>query len=53
MIGDFRAPDMLRFGFAPLYVRYVDVWGAAHTLARILDERAWDQPAFKQRSKVT
>jgi kynureninase len=53
VIGDFRAPDILRFGFAPLYVRYIDVWRAVETLARILDERAWDQPAFMQKGKVT
>jgi kynureninase len=53
VIGDFRAPDILRFGFAPLYVRYFDVWHAVETLARILDERLWDQPAFKLKGKVT
>jgi len=53
VIGDFRAPDILRFGFAPLYVRYIDVWQAVATLVRILDERAWDQPAFMQKGKVT
>ncbi len=53
VIGDFRAPDLLRFGFAPLYIRYVDVWDAAATLADILRTRAWDVPAFKQRAAVT
>jgi kynureninase len=53
VIGDFRAPDILRFGFAPLYVRYMDVWNAVEILARILDERLWDQPAFKMKGKVT
>lgn len=53
IIGDFRAPDILRFGFAPLYVTYADVWQAAETLARILNERLWDVPAYKAVKKVT
>ncbi len=53
VIGDFRAPNILRFGITPLYLRYVDVWDAVDTLAAILESRAWDQPDFKQRAKVT
>ncbi|MCS7055235.1 MAG: kynureninase [Thermoflexales bacterium] len=53
VIGDFRAPDILRFGFAPLFVRYVDAWDAAHILADVLDARAWDRPEFHRRAKVT
>lgn len=53
VVGDFRAPDILRFGFAPLYVRYVDVWDAAQTLLRILETRSWDRPEFKRRAAVT
>jgi kynureninase len=47
VIADFRAPDIVRFGFAPLYVRYVDVWGAVAALKRIMQERHWDQPQFR------
>jgi kynureninase len=53
VIGDFRAPDVLRFGFAPLYLRYADVWAAARILAEVLDARAWDRPEFRQQATVT
>ena len=53
VIGDFRAPDILRFGFTPLYTRYADVWKAAGVLADILATGAWDRPEFKARKKVT
>jgi kynureninase len=53
VIGDFRAPDIIRFGVTPLYVRFVDVWDAVETLRDILDTHAWDVPAYKQRASVT
>jgi len=53
VIGDFRAPDILRFGFTPLYVGYADVWNAVDTLVAILDTRAWDTPHFRQKAQVT
>jgi kynureninase len=53
VIGDFRAPDLMRFGFAPLYNRFADMVGAAEILADILACREWDQPRFKERAKVT
>lgn len=53
VIGDFRAPDILRFGFAPLYIRFVDVWDAVDRLKTVLDEQRWQQPQFQARSAVT
>jgi kynureninase len=53
VIGDFRAPDILRFGFAPAYTRFVDAWDAAAALAEILKTRAWDRPDFHRRAMVT
>ncbi|MFN0115327.1 MAG: kynureninase [Paracoccaceae bacterium] len=53
VIGDFRAPDILRFGFTPLYTGMEDVTGAVAALRDILDNRLWDRPEFKNRAKVT
>ena len=53
VVGDFRAPDILRFGFTPLYTRYTDAFDAAAVLADILETRAWDAPEFHRRSAVT
>jgi kynureninase len=53
VIGDFRAPDLMRFGFAPLYNSYEEAWAAADALADILASRAWDQERFRRRQKVT
>ena len=53
VIGDFRAPDLIRFGFAPLYNRFEEVWRAAGILGEILELREWDQPRFSQRRRVT
>ncbi len=53
VIGDFRAPDILRFGFAPLYVRFVDVWDAAAAVEDVIATRAWDAPEFRARKSVT
>jgi kynureninase len=53
VVGDFRAPDMMRFGFTPLYTRFTDVWDAVEALTRILDTRRWDQPQFRNRKAVT
>ncbi len=53
IIGDFRAPDVMRFGFAPLYTRYQDIWDAVSGLAAIMDGEVWRDPAFAERSAVT
>jgi kynureninase len=53
VIGDFRAPDLMRFGFAPLYNSHAEMVRAAEILADILTSREWDQPRFHERSKVT
>jgi kynureninase len=53
VIGDFRAPDLMRFGFAPLYNSHAEMVRAAKILEDILATREWDQPHFKARAKVT
>ncbi len=53
IVGDFRAPEILRFGFTPLYLRYVDVWDAVDALVDIMATSAWDQPQFRVRNAVT
>jgi kynureninase len=53
IIGDFRAPDIMRFGFCPLYNTPEDVSSAARALCEIIATDAWDQPAFKTRNAVT
>ncbi|MFN7989615.1 MAG: kynureninase [Thermoanaerobaculia bacterium] len=53
VVGDFRAPDVLRFGFAPLTTRFVDAWGAARALAGVLSSRAHERPGFRRRAAVT
>ncbi|KAI1690634.1 kynureninase [Ditylenchus destructor] len=52
-IGDYREPEVLRFGLTPLYFGYADVWDAVEILKDVLDSKAWDKPEFKQRSAVT
>jgi kynureninase len=53
VVGDFRAPDILRFGFTPLYTRFVDVWDAVDRFAQVLDRREWTDPRFAVRAAVT
>ena len=53
IIGDFRAPDILRFGFAPLYLSFADIWRAVDALRDVLTTRQWDDAQFKARALVT
>lgn len=53
VVGDFRAPDVLRFGFAPLYNDLEDVERAVAVLARILRDGSWDRPEYHAKSAVT
>lgn len=53
IIPDFRAPDAIRFGLAPLYIRFVDVWDAMDALGDVIATRAWDRPEFHARAAVT
>ena len=53
VIGDFRAPDNLRFGFTPLYIDEDDVARAVSVIGKIMEYGSWDKPEFKQRSRVT
>jgi kynureninase len=52
VIGDFREPDILRFGLTPFYLRFEDVWRAAQVLREIIAAASWDRPEFKRRAKV-
>jgi kynureninase len=53
VIGDFRAPDVIRFGLTPLYLGFEDVWEAIDRLARIMATESWRDPRFAVRGKVT
>jgi kynureninase len=60
VVGDFRAGQgesgdahLLRFGFTPLYTRFVDAWDAAAVLAQVLTRETWREPRFAERSAVT
>jgi kynureninase len=53
VIGDFRAPDILRFGLTPLYLGYGDLWDAVEHLAAVLERGEQTQEQFRRRQKVT
>jgi kynureninase len=53
VIGDYREPHILRFGFTPLYTRYVDVWDAVEVLRDVLASESWRAPDFAERASVT
>ncbi len=53
VIGDFRAPDIMRFGFTPLYIDVEDVRKAAAIIEQVMVGRLWDKPEYFQRAAVT
>ncbi|MHA1129115.1 MAG: aminotransferase class V-fold PLP-dependent enzyme, partial [Alphaproteobacteria bacterium] len=53
VIGDFRAPDVMRFGFTPLFINEGDIVKAVDTLEAVLEGKLWDAPEFKVKSAVT
>lgn len=53
VIGDFRDPDIVRFGFAPLYISFSDVWDAVEHLRLVLENREWADDAYAVRAAVT
>jgi kynureninase len=53
IITDFRAPDILRIGFAPLYISYRDVWDTVHSLAEIMANKIYRLEKYSRTQKVT
>lgn len=53
LVGDFRAPDILRFGFTPLFIGDDDVRAAVAVIADVMGTRAWDRAEYRTRAKVT
>lgn len=53
VIGDFRAPDIMRFGFTPLYLDEADVLAAVDHIETVMRDRLWDDPAYMTRQRVT
>jgi kynureninase len=53
VVGDFREPDILRFGFAPLYISYTDVWEAVQRLRAVMEAQEWQDAAHSVRKAVT
>ena len=53
VLGDYREPGILRFGFAPLYLRHADIWDAVATLKDVMITHEWELPRFSERRAVT
>jgi kynureninase len=53
VVGDFRAPEVLRLGLTPLYTSHEDVWRAVEIIAEVMETEAWRDPAYAERAAVT
>lgn len=53
VIGDYREPEVLRFGVTPLYLSYEDIWNAVQHIKAVFENREWANPKFKERGAVT
>jgi kynureninase len=53
VIGDFRAPDVMRFGFTPLYLDRADILSAVEVIEDVMQNRLWDRPEYHQKNRVT
>jgi kynureninase len=53
VIGDFRAPDVLRLGLTPLYLSHEDAWQAGETIRQVIADESWRDPAYAIRNAVT
>lgn len=53
VVGDFRAPDVLRFGLTPLYLRHVDIWDAVEQVVQVMGTEEWREARFNQVAAVT
>lgn len=53
VVGDFRAPNLVRLGIAPLYLSYVELWDAVQRLKTVMRDEEWRDPRFKVRAAVT
>jgi kynureninase len=53
VVGDFRAPDLLRFGLCPLFLRHTDIWDAVEVLRDILATGAYNEERYQRRDRVT
>ena len=53
VIGDFRDPDIMRFGFTPAYLKFAEVWRAVEHISAVLSASEWDDPQYRFRRAVT
>ena len=53
VIGDFRAPDIMRFGFTPLYIDSGDVTAAVKVISDVMNNELWNEDKYKVKSRVT